>query len=316
MTGSDVTVPAMTAGTTLSPEDNLSRYLREIQKFPILEREEEFELARALRDNGDLKAAHKLVTSHLRLVAKTARGYGGYGMPMADLISEGNIGMMTAVRKFDPDMEFRLATYAMWWIKAQIHEYILRTWSLVKMGTTAAQKKLFFNLKRVKKDMSALGEGDLDPQQVTRIADELNVKESEVILMNRRMAGSDSSLNAPVGRDSEAGAEWQDWIEDKSESHEAVFDDQEEYSARRKLMLDAMSILSEREREILTARRLKEDQSTLEELSIKFDVSRERVRQIEVRAFEKLQEAVRDKAIEMKLLPADDDGTVAASPAS
>ena len=260
-------------------------------------------LAKSWKDKGDVAAAHKLVTSHLRLVAKIAMGYRGYGLPVADLISEGNLGMMHAVKKFEPEKGFRLATYAMWWIKAAIQEYILRSWSLVKIGTTAGQKKLFFNLRRIKGQIQAIDDGDLRPEQVTQIATQLDVSEDEVVSMNQRMAGNDRSLNVPLSRDTEGGSEWQDWLEDDSPDQETSFAEHEEYDARKNLMVDAMQGLNPREQRILTARRLSEPPLTLEDLADEFSVSRERIRQIEVRAFEKLQKAVRDKAAALKLLP-------------
>ena len=287
----------------ISPDGNLSRYLDQIRAFPMLEPNEEYMLAKAWKEKGDVAAAHQLVTSHLRLVAKIAMGYRGYGLPVADLISEGNLGMMHAVKKFEPEKGFRLATYAMWWIKAAIQEYILRSWSLVKIGTTAGQKKLFFNLRRIKGQIQAIDEGDLKPEQVTHIADELNVTEAEVMSMNQRMAGNDRSLNVPLSRDSEGAGEWQDWLEDDGVDQETSFAEHEEYAARQSLMVNAMRNLNEREQRILQARRLAEPPLTLEDLATEFSVSRERIRQIEVRAFEKLQKAVRDKAAEMKLLP-------------
>ena len=287
----------------LSPDGNLSRYLEQIRSFPMLEQKQEYMLAKAWKERGDVDSAHQLVTSHLRLVAKIAMGYRGYGLPVADLISEGNLGMMHAVKKFEPEKGFRLATYAMWWIKAAIQEYILRSWSLVKIGTTAGQKKLFFNLRRIKGQIQAIDEGDLKPEQVTQIATQLDVSEAEVISMNQRMAGNDRSLNVPLSRDGEGSGEWQDWLEDDAEDQETTFAEHEEFSARQRLMLDAMQDLNEREQRILQARRLAEPPLTLEDLAAEFGVSRERIRQIEVRAFEKLQKAVREKADEMKLLP-------------
>ena len=288
----------------LSPEGSLSRYMEQIRQFPMLEPDEEYMLARAFTERGDVKAAHKLVTSHLRLVAKIAMGYRGYGLPVADLISEGNLGMMHAVKKFDPERGFRLATYAMWWIKASMQEYILRSWSLVKIGTTASQKKLFFNLRRLKGKIGAIDSGDLHPEQVTHIADELNVPEGDVISMNQRMSGGDRSLNVTVGSDDNYGTnEWQDWLEDDAEDQETLFAEREEFSARQKLMLEAMNVLNEREVRIIEARRLSEPALTLEQLAEEFSVSRERIRQIETRAFEKLSESVRTKATELKLLP-------------
>ena len=287
----------------ISPDGNLSRYLDQIRAFPMLEPNEEYMLAKAWKEKGDVAAAHQLVTSHLRLVAKIAMGYRGYGLPVADLISEGNLGMMHAVKKFEPEKGFRLATYAMWWIKAAIQEYILRSWSLVKIGTTAGQKKLFFNLRRIKGQIQAIDDGDLKPEQVTQIATQLNVTEGEVMSMNQRMAGNDRSLNVPLSRDGEGSGEWQDWLQDDSPDQEATFADHEEYDARKNLMLDAMQGLNPREQRILAARRLSEPPLTLEDLATEFNISRERIRQIEVRAFEKLQKAVRDKAAALKLLP-------------
>ena len=287
----------------ISPDGNLSRYLDQIRAFPMLEPNEEYMLAKAWKEKGDVAAAHQLVTSHLRLVAKIAMGYRGYGLPVADLISEGNLGMMHAVKKFEPEKGFRLATYAMWWIKAAIQEYILRSWSLVKIGTTAGQKKLFFNLRRIKGQIQAIDDGDLKPEQVTQIATQLNVTEDEVMSMNQRMAGNDRSLNVPLSRDGEGGGEWQDWLQDDSPDQEATFADHEEYDARKNLMLGAMQGLNPREQRILAARRLSEPPLTLEDLATEFNISRERIRQIEVRAFEKLQKAVRDKAAALKLLP-------------
>jgi len=287
----------------ISPDGNLSRYLDQIRAFPMLEPNKEYMLAKAWKEKGDVAAAHQLVTSHLRLVAKIAMGYRGYGLPVADLISEGNLGMMHAVKKFEPEKGFRLATYAMWWIKAAIQEYILRSWSLVKIGTTAGQKKLFFNLRRIKGQIQAIDDGDLKPEQVTQIATQLNVTEDEVMSMNQRMAGNDRSLNVPLSRDGEGGGEWQDWLQDDSPDQEATFADHEEYDARKNLMLDAMQGLNPREQRILAARRLSEPPLTLEDLATEFNISRERIRQIEVRAFEKLQKAVRDKAAALKLLP-------------
>ncbi|MEQ8387444.1 MAG: RNA polymerase sigma factor RpoH [Alphaproteobacteria bacterium] len=277
-----------------TPESNLSRYLQEIRKFPMLEREEEFMLAKRWRDHGDVEAAHKLVTSHLRLVAKIAVGYRGYGLPLAELISEGNVGMMQAVKKFDPDRGFRLATYAMWWIKAAIQEYILHSWSLVKIGTTAAQKKLFFNLRKLKSRLQQFEEGDLPQESVSEIADALSVPEKDVIEMNRRLAASDNSLNAPLKAEGEG--EWQDWLVGEEPDQEELLGEREEMGRRRELMARAMEGLNERERHILSERRLKESASTLEELSQEYGISRERVRQIEARAFEKLQAAVREMA--------------------
>ena len=281
----------------ITPEGSLTRYLQEIRKFPMLKPEEEFMLAKAWTEHEDSEAAHKLVTSHLRLVAKIAMGYRGYGLPVGELIAEGNVGMMQAVKRFDPDRGFRLATYAMWWIKASIQEYILRSWSLVKIGTTAAQKKLFFNLRRIKGQLEAIEEGDLHPDNVTEIATRLNVSENDVVQMNRRMAGADHSLNAPMRADAEG--EWMDWLEDENAvDQETAYAKDEELNYRRNLMQDAMKDLNEREQHILTERRLKDSPSTLEELSKVYGISRERVRQIEVRAFEKLQKAMQSAAIE------------------
>ena len=287
----------------LTPDDNLSKYLARIRSFPILEKDEEYMLAKAWSEREDVEAAHQLVTSHLRLVAKIAMGYRGYGLPLSDLISEGNIGMMHAVKKFDPERGFRLATYAMWWIKASIQEYILRSWSLVKIGTTAAQKKLFFNLRRLKGKIDAIDGGDLRPEQVTHIAETLDVDESEVISMNQRMSGGDKSLNAPMASDIDGGGEWQDWIEDNRENQEVAFAEREEFEAQYSVMRDAIEGLNPREQRIIQARRLTEPPLTLEDLSEEFEVSRERIRQIEVRAFEKLAEAVKIKSAELNLLP-------------
>jgi len=280
----------------MSPEGNLSRYLQEIRKFPMLEKEQEYTLAKRWREDGDVDAAHQLVTSHLRLVAKIAMGYRGYGLPIGELISEGNVGMMQAVKRFDPERGFRLATYAMWWIRASIQEYILHSWSLVKMGTTAAQKKLFFNLRKIKGQMKAIEEGDLAPEKVQQIAERLDVSEEEVVNMNRRLAAPDNSLNAPLRADSHGG-EWQDWLVDESQSQEILLGEHEEYQQRHKLLMHAMKGLNERERHILNERRLKDEPTTLEELSQHYGISRERVRQIEVRAFEKLQKAMKNAAV-------------------
>src|SRR5271170_5463446 len=286
--------------TVMSPEGGLSRYLTEIRKFPMLAKEEEFMLAKRWREHQDFDSARQLVNSHLRLVAKIAMGYRGYGLPIAEVIQEGNVGLMQAVKKFEPDKGFRLATYAMWWIRASIQEYILRSWSLVKMGTTAAQKKLFFNLRKAKSEISALEEGDLRPEQVSAIATKLGVLDSEVISMNRRLSGPDASLNAPLRADSEN--EWQDWLEDKEAvSQETRLAESEEKSIRMGLLEEAMAELTDRERHILTERRLQDDPTTLEELASQYGVSRERVRQIEVRAFEKLQKAMRAAAHERHL---------------
>ncbi|WP_020399947.1 RNA polymerase sigma factor RpoH [Kordiimonas gwangyangensis] len=276
---------------TLSPEGSLSQYLQEIRKFPMLEANEEYMLAKAWAEHKDSKAAHKLVTSHLRLVAKIAMGYRGYGLPVADLIAEGNVGMMQAVKRFDAEKGFRLATYAMWWIRAAIQEYILRSWSLVKIGTTAAQKKLFFNLRRLKGQIEAIEEGDLLPENVTKIAEKLDVSEQDVVSMNRRLSAMDHSLNAPLRADAEG--EWQDWLVDDAPDQETLVAEKEEHDNRIELLQNAMEDLNERERHILTERRLAEPPKTLEELSQEYGVSRERVRQIEVRAFEKVQKAMR-----------------------
>ena len=288
---------ATTALSVMSPEGGLSRYLSEIRKFPMLAKDEEFMLAKAWKEHQDPEAAHRLVTSHLRLVAKIAMGYRGYGLPIGEVISEGNVGLMQAVKKFEPDKGFRLATYAMWWIRASIQEYILRSWSLVKMGTTAAQKKLFFNLRKVKSEISALEEGDLHHEHVSQIATKLGVLEEEVISMNRRLSGGDASLNAPMRADGES--EWQDWLaDDTAVSQETQVAEEEEKSIRMGLLEEAMAELTDRERHILTERRLKDEPTTLEELASQYGVSRERVRQIEVRAFEKLQKSMRAAAAE------------------
>ena len=297
MAAATANLPALPS--SLTPEGNLSRYLSEIRRFPLLEPGEEFMLAKRWREHGDSKAAHKLVTSHLRLVAKIAMGYRGYGLPVAELISEGNVGMMQAVKRFDPDRGFRLATYAMWWIRASIQEYILHSWSLVKMGTTAAQKKLFFNLRKLKGQMQAIDEGDLSPENVAKIATTLDVPEADVVSMNRRLASPDHSLNAPLRQDGEG--EWQDWLVDDVDNQEIQLADREELGKRRKLLNDAMRGLNERERHILMARRLRDNPTTLEDLSQHYNISRERVRQIEVRAFEKLQKASMNAALEQRL---------------
>ncbi len=275
---------------SLAPEGNLTRYLQEIRKFPMLAPDEEFMLAKRWVEKQDSEAAHRMITSHLRLVAKIAMGYRGYGLPLAELIAEGNIGVMQAVRRFDPDKGFRLATYAMWWIRAAIQEYILHSWSLVKMGTTAAQKKLFFNLRRLKGKMRAIDEGDLAPEQVNKIATELGVPAEDVVQMNRRMAGADHSLNAPMRIDGEG--EWMDLLVDQTANQEEELGDREENDRRSKFLAAAMKVLNERERQILSLRRLQDEPATLEELSHKFSISRERVRQIEMRAFEKVQKSV------------------------
>jgi RNA polymerase sigma-32 factor len=279
---------------SVGAQGGLTRYLEEIRQFPMLEPQEEYMLAKSWREHGDRDAAHRLVTSHLRLVARIAMGYRGYGLPIGEVMSEGNVGLMQAVKRFDPDKGFRLATYAMWWIRAAIQEYILRSWSLVKMGTTAAQKKLFFNLRKIKGQMKALEEGDLRPDQVKRIATQLGVTEDDVVSMNRRLGG-DSSLNAPVRNDSESG-EWQDWLVDDTVDQETALAQSEEKENRHTMLNDALKGLNERERRVFQARRLAEDPLTLEELSAEFGVSRERIRQIEVRAFEKVQKAVQKAA--------------------
>ena len=286
---------------SIEVEGSLSSYLTQIKKFPMLSAEEEYMLAKSWKDRGDLKSAQKLVTSHLRLVARIAMGYRGYGLPVSEMVSEGNIGLMQAVKKFEPEKGFRLATYAMWWIKASIQEYILRSWSLVKMGTTAAQKKLFFNLKKIKNQLSANNAGDLKTEHVEEISKRLNVKKEEVVSMNRRLLGKEKSLNDPIK--GEDGTEWQDWIVDNKTDQELKLSHEQEFSQKKKLMDNSMSILNPREKEILTARRLSDDVATLEELSKKYKVSRERIRQIETRAFEKLQKAMLNAAKSNNLLP-------------
>ncbi len=294
---------ATNALSVMSPDGGLSRYLTEIRKFPMLAKDEEFMLAKRWKEHEDPEAAHRMVTSHLRLVAKIAMGYRGYGLPIGEVISEGNVGLMQAVKKFEPDKGFRLATYAMWWIRASIQEYILRSWSLVKMGTTAAQKKLFFNLRKAKSQISAFQDGDLHPDQVAQIATKLGVLNEEVISMNRRLSGPDASLNAPLRVDGES--EWQDWLEDEtSVSQETQVAENQERTQRMGLLQEAMTELTDRERHILTERRLKDDPSTLEELAAEYGVSRERVRQIEVRAFEKLQKSMQTAAQERNLVNA------------
>jgi RNA polymerase sigma-32 factor len=279
-----------------SPEQGLNRYMQEIRKFPLLEPEEEYMLAKAWAERQDSEAAHRLVTSHLRLAAKLAMGYRGYGLPQAEVISEANVGLMQAVKRFDPEKGFRLATYAMWWIRASIQEYILRSWSLVKLGTTSAQKKLFFNLRKAKAKLGALEEGDLRPETVARIAKDLSVTETEVIDMNRRLAGSDASLNVQVGNDGEGGSQWQDWLEDEDSDQAGAYAEKDEMEMRLSLLSQAMDALNDRERDVLVKRRLSDDPVTLEDLSESYGVSRERIRQIEVRAFEKLQARMRDLA--------------------
>ncbi len=279
-----------------SPEQGLNRYMQEIRKFPLLEPEEEYMLAKRWVDHQDTEAAHRMVTSHLRLAAKIAMGYRGYGLPQAEVISEANVGLMQAVKRFDPEKGFRLATYAMWWIRASIQEYILRSWSLVKLGTTSAQKKLFFNLRKAKAKVGALEEGDLRPENVARIATELNVTESEVVDMNRRLSGSDASLNATVGSDGDSSTQWQDWLEDEDSDQAEAYEEKNELDTRRALLVQAMAVLNDREKDILMQRRLSEEPVTLEDLSESYGVSRERIRQIEVRAFEKLQGKMRELA--------------------
>jgi len=280
----------------------LNRYMQEIRKFPLLEPEEEYMLAKAWVEQEDTQAAHRMVTSHLRLAAKIAMGYRGYGLPQAEVISEANVGLMQAVKRFDPEKGFRLATYAMWWIRASIQEYILRSWSLVKLGTTSAQKKLFFNLRKAKARIGALEEGDMRPENVQRIATDLGVTEAEVISMNRRLSGGDASLNATVGSEGEGTMQWQDWLEDEDADQAGDYEARDELSARRELLAEAMDVLNEREKDILTQRRLSEESITLEDLSSQYDVSRERIRQIEVRAFEKLQKRMRDLAKDRGML--------------
>ena len=285
-----------------TPEGGLNRYLQEIRKFPMLEPEEEYMLAKRWVEQEDTDAAHKMVTSHLRLAAKIAMGYRGYGLPQAEVISEANVGLMQAVKKFDPEKGFRLATYAMWWIRAAIQEYVLRSWSMVKLGTTSAQKKLFFNLRKAKARIGALEDGDMRPENVQRIANDLGVTEKEVISMNRRLSGGDASLNATVGSDDEGTAQWQDWLEDEDADQASDYEKRDEYQSRMALMAEAMEVLNEREKDILTQRRLQEKAVTLEDLSAVYDVSRERIRQIEVRAFEKLQKRMRELARQQGML--------------
>ena len=285
-----------------SPENGLSRYLQEIRKFPMLEPEQEYMLAKRWIEEQDSDAAHQMVTSHLRLAAKIAMGYRGYGLPQAEVISEANVGLMQAVKRFDPEKGFRLATYAMWWIRASIQEYILRSWSLVKMGTTSAQKKLFFNLRKAKSKIGALDEGDMHPDNVARIAGDLGVSEAEVVSMNRRLSGGDASLNAMISADGESSMEWQDWLEDEDADQAFDYELKDELSLRRDMLNSAMDGLNDRERDILTQRRLVDEVKTLEELSETYGISRERVRQIEVRAFEKLQEKMRELALEKGII--------------
>ena len=285
-----------------SPEQGLNRYLQEIRKFPMLEPEQEYMLAKRWVDHEDAGAAHQLVTSHLRLAAKIAMGYRGYGLPQAEVISEANVGLMQAVKKFDPEKGFRLATYAMWWIRASIQEYVLRSWSMVKLGTTSGKKKLFFNLRKAKARLGALEEGDLRPENVKRIATDLGVTEDEVVSMNRRMSGGDASLNAMVGSDADSATQWQDWLEDDSADQATDYEERDELDARRELMAEAMGVLNDREKDILVQRRLQDEAVTLEELSGQYEVSRERIRQIEVRAFEKLQKRMQELAKERGML--------------
>lgn len=287
-----------------TPEGGLNRYMQEIRRFPMLEPEQEYMLAKAWVEEEDTGAAHQMVTSHLRLAAKIAMGYRGYGLPQAEVISEANVGLMQAVKRFDPEKGFRLATYAMWWIRASIQEYILRSWSLVKLGTTSAQKKLFFNLRKAKNKIGALEEGDLRPEHVARIAHDLSVTEKEVISMNRRMSGGDASLNAMIGSDGEGATEWQDWLQDTDADQASDYAEHDEMTVRRELLANAMEVLNEREKDILTKRRLMDNPLTLEQLSGEYNVSRERIRQIEVRAFEKLQTRMRDLASEKGLVDA------------
>lgn len=285
-----------------SPEQGLNRYMQDIRKFPMLEPEQEYMLAKRWVDHEDTDAAHQMVTSHLRLAAKIAMGYRGYGLPQAEVISEANVGLMQAVKRFDPEKGFRLATYAMWWIRASIQEYVLRSWSLVKLGTTSAQKKLFFNLRKAKNRIGALEDGDLRPENVARIANDLGVTETEVISMNRRLSGGDASLNATVGSEGEGTMQWQDWLEDESANTAGDYEESDELGARREILAEAMGVLNDREKDILMQRRLAEETITLEDLSGKYDVSRERIRQIEVRAFEKLQAEMHKLAKEKGML--------------
>ncbi|MFG6623742.1 RNA polymerase sigma factor RpoH [Sulfitobacter sp. 1A12056] len=287
-----------------TPEGGLNRYMQEIRKFPLLEPEEEYMLAKRWVEEQDTEAAHKMVTSHLRLAAKIAMGYRGYGLPQSEVISEANVGLMQAVKRFDPEKGFRLATYAMWWIRASIQEYILRSWSLVKLGTTSGQKKLFFNLRKAKNKIGALEEGDLRPENVKEIATQLGVTEDEVVSMNRRMSGGDASLNATVGSEGEGTMQWQDWLEDEDADQAGDYAERDELETRREMLAEALDVLNEREKDILTQRRLADETVTLEDLSAQYDVSRERIRQIEVRAFEKLQKRMRDLAKEKGMLAA------------
>ena len=285
-----------------TPEGGLNRYMQEIRKFPMLEPEEEYMLAKSWVEKQDTAAAHKMVTSHLRLAAKIAMGYRGYGLPQAEVVSEANVGLMQAVKRFDPEKGFRLSTYAMWWIRAAIQEYVLRSWSLVKLGTTSAQKKLFFNLRKAKNRIGALEEGDMRPENVARIAHDLGVTETEVISMNRRMSGGDASLNAQVGSEGEGTMQWQDWLEDEDADQASDYAERDELETRREMLAEALDVLNDREKDILTQRRLSDETVTLEDLSSQYDVSRERIRQIEVRAFEKLQKRMRDLAKEKGMM--------------
>ena len=285
-----------------TPEGGLNRYMQEIRKFPLLEPEEEYMLAKRWVEEQDTEAAHRMVTSHLRLAAKIAMGYRGYGLPQSEVISEANVGLMQAVKRFDPEKGFRLATYAMWWIRASIQEYVLRSWSLVKMGTTSGQKKLFFNLRKAKSRIGAYDDGDLRPEQITRIAKDLGVTETEVQSMNRRMSGGDASLNVMVGSDGESATQWQDWLQDEHADQAGDYERNDEMSVRRDMLAEALSVLNDREKDIITQRRLHDQPVTLEELSSQYDVSRERIRQIEVRAFEKLQNRMRELAQKKGLL--------------
>ena len=287
-----------------SPEQGMNRYLQEIRHFPMLEPEEEYMLAKRWVEDQDTGAAHKLVTSHLRLAAKIAMGYRGYGLPQAEVISEANVGLMQAVKRFDPEKGFRLATYAMWWIRASIQEYVLRSWSMVKLGTTSAQKKLFFNLRKAKARIGAIEEGDLRPENVTKLAEDLSVTEKDVTDMNRRLAGSDASLNITVGGDEGGGSSWQDWLQDDDADQASDYAERDEFEARQAMLMEAMDVLNERERDILTERKLAEPPVTLEDLSTKYSVSRERIRQIEVRAFERLQARLREIAAEKGMVTA------------
>ena len=285
-----------------TPEGGLNRYMQDIRKFPMLEAEEEYMLAKAWVERQDSAAAHKMVTSHLRLAAKIAMGYRGYGLPQAEVVSEANVGLMQAVKKFDPEKGFRLATYAMWWIRASIQEYVLRSWSLVKMGTTSGQKKLFFNLRKAKSKIGAYDDGDLRPEQITKIATDLGVREAEVVSMNRRMSGGDASLNVMVGSDGDSSTQWQDWLQDDAADQAGDYEENDEISVRSEMLSKAMGVLNDREKDIMMQRRLQDRAITLEELSGRYNVSRERIRQIEVRAFEKLQNRMRELAEDKGML--------------